>query len=82
MGVGNEEEPVLGVVEGHERIVKMKLRIGQFRLARMPVGNILDIADRIVAEVAHGAAGQRRQAGNRYGNVGIYRILQDLEEIT
>ena len=82
MGVGDEKEPVLGVVEGHQRIVEMQLGIGQLCLPLMRVGDFLDIPNRIVAQVAHGAAGQRRQAGHGHGHIGLDRLLQDLEEVT
>ena len=73
---------MLGMVEGHEGVVEMKLSIGQFRFPRMGIGNLLDIANRVVAQVADGAARQRRQAGHRNGHVGVDRILQDLEKVT
>ena len=81
VGVGYEKEPVLGVVKGDQHIVEMQPGIGELRLPRMPVGNVLDVADRVVAQVAHRPAGQRRQAGHRRGHAGIDRVLQDLEEI-
>ena len=65
VGVGEDGDRVLEVVEGHERVREHQRQVGEADRVRVGLGEPLDRAHAVVAEEAHGAARERRQAGQR-----------------
>ncbi len=65
VGVGEDRDLVLEVVEGDDRVGEHQRHVGQAELVRVGLAEALDGAHAVVAEEADRPAGERGQAGQR-----------------
>ena len=63
--VGDDRDLVAQVVEDDEHVAEHQRHVGQPELVRVRLAERLDRAHQVVAEVADGAAGERRHVGER-----------------
>ena len=70
-GHGHDDDRLVHVVEDHHLIVEGKRQIGHLAIVLWGIGQVLDVADDVVAGVAHGAAAKGGQLGERGRAVGL-----------
>ena len=76
----DQRHPLAPVVERGERADHAHHGVGQVAVVGGHVGQPLDLADHVVAEVAHHAAVQRRQLGEHRRPVGREEVLERGED--
>ena len=79
LGVGHEHDPLPRVVERHQRAVERE-RSQRQAGGRVAVGDPLEQPHRVVAQVAHGSAGQSRKTGN-LGRGGPHARAEGAEQV-
>ena len=72
-------QPLAGAVEGDHRIVEPEPGVGQTALVAAARGDGLDQPNRVVAEIAHGTATERRQIVHRRDSTEIGHPTKDID---
>ncbi len=76
MGVGDDGDGLVDVVEDDHAVVEGEAQVGQAAVVGRRIGQPFDVADGVVARVADRSAAEARQARQRGRAIGGQSFLQ------